>query len=325
MITKIADRVFCILFLSAFVLGMVLIPSTNAVAQGSPWFAAHLSGNHVAAYNWPVGAILTLTIDDPNTPGFPDFVGTEIVPESDLYGGTWINFELPGFELRPGQYMTITDGFTTRTHTVKTVIVTSVDLLADTISGEAEPNSDVGVNAHYESGGHYVYRNFVADVNGNWMIDLSISGPNEGEGPTYDIVAESWGTAFQRGEDEGITYYAWSGNDTDGDSIADDFDNCPNENAFGYDADEDGCIDTASGLETLLQNMPADEVATNMKKSLLAVVKNATKSLNKGNVTAAIKQLEAFILRIEAQRGKKISELAADLLIAYAQNVIMLR
>jgi len=46
------------------------------------------------------------------------------------------------------------------------------------------------------------------------------------------------------------------------------------------------------------------------------------KSLNKGRENAAIGQLEAFINQVEAQRGKKISIEAADLLIGYAENLI---
>jgi hypothetical protein len=37
---------------------------------------------------------------------------------------------------------------------------------------------------------------------------------------------------------------------------------------------------------------------------------------------AAIGQLQAFINEVQAQRGKKITSETADLLIAYARNVI---
>ena len=40
------------------------------------------------------------------------------------------------------------------------------------------------------------------------------------------------------------------------------------------------------------------------------------------NICAAINQLEAFKNQINAQSGNKISDEAADLLIAYADNLI---
>jgi len=56
--------------------------------------------------------------------------------------------------------------------------------------------------------------------------------------------------------------------------------------------------------------------------SLVSTINNAMKSLEKGNEGAAVNQLQAFINKVEAQRGKKISEEAADMLIAYADIVI---
>jgi hypothetical protein len=63
-------------------------------------------------------------------------------------------------------------------------------------------------------------------------------------------------------------------------------------------------------------------LAPELKNSLLSKVENALKSLDKGRENAAIGQLEAFINQVEAQRGKKISIEAADLLISYAENLI---
>jgi hypothetical protein len=200
-------------FVMAFIV-VFSISSTPTPVSAQPndsSFAAHLPGNQVHAYNWTAGLPLTLTIDDPIIPGSPDFVGTEIVPDNDLYGGTWTVFELPDFELMPGQLMTITDGNITKTHVVRNVTVTSVDSYSDSISGTAEPNTEVGINAHYAPGGDYVHRNVFADSNGNWAVNLSTSGPNPGEEQTYDIISGSWGTAFQWDEDNDSTFYAWQG------------------------------------------------------------------------------------------------------------------
>jgi hypothetical protein len=63
-------------------------------------------------------------------------------------------------------------------------------------------------------------------------------------------------------------------------------------------------------------------LAPELKNSLLSKVENALKSLDKGRENAAIGQIEAFINQVEAQRGKKISDETAYLLISYAENLI---
>ena len=59
-----------------------------------------------------------------------------------------------------------------------------------------------------------------------------------------------------------------------------------------------------------------------MKNSILAKVGNAEKSSDKENICAAVNQLEALKNEINAQRGKKIAEAAADMLVDYANNLI---
>ena len=313
-------------FMSVVVLAAAWMLSTTAVAQGPfPTFAAHLPSSQVHVYGWPAGAALTLTIDDPDIPGTPDFEAGMIVPNnSDINGATWALFALSGFQLRPGQVMTITDGTTTKTHVVKAVTVTFVDPSTDVISGTAQPNTIVGINAHYEVVGpaSAVERSVVADQSGHWTVDLSKLGSGENETVLYYVLTESWGTAHQVDDDGDDTYYAWKGSDADGDGKDDDDDICPNENAFAHDADENGCVDTASGLATLLENMPAETIAPNIKKALMASVTSAIRSLDSGHAVVAVKQIKALISLLEAQRGKAISKTAADLLIAYAINVI---
>ena len=68
--------------------------------------------------------------------------------------------------------------------------------------------------------------------------------------------------------------------------------------------------------------MSEDDLANNIEQPLLKKVNNASKSLEKGNINAAINQMEAFINQVEVQRGKKITEVAADLLVAFAENII---
>lgn len=110
--------------------------------------------------------------------------------------------------------------------------------------------------------------------------------------------------------------------DGDSDGVGDACDDCPAEDATGFDADVDGCIDTAQGLIDIINTLPPDVLSDQTKNSLISKVEAAQKSIDKEKDEAAINQLNAFINEVTAQRGKKISEEVADMLIDYAQNII---
>ncbi len=118
------------------------------------------------------------------------------------------------------------------------------------------------------------------------------------------------------------TYNAECDTDDDNDGVLDANDACPLVDATGFDANSDGCIDTVAGLQQIINTLPDGALSDEIKNSLTSKVDNALKSLDKGNDEAAINMLKAFVNQVEAQRGKKISEEAADMLIAYANNVI---
>ena len=107
--------------------------------------------------------------------------------------------------------------------------------------------------------------------------------------------------------------------DDDNDGILDVNDICPFEDATGKDADLDGCIDNIKDLPQVIEDLNLNQGTDN---SLLKKVENDQKSLDKENTQTAINQLEAFINQVKAQRGKKISEEDADMLIEYAMNII---
>ena len=111
--------------------------------------------------------------------------------------------------------------------------------------------------------------------------------------------------------------------DTDGDGIPDDQDVCPEEDARGFDTDQDGCIDNLIGLNDMLETLVEQGVIeVELKNSLLSKVANAEKSADKENINAAIQKLESLINEINAQRGKKISEYAAEGIILYTESII---
>ncbi|MBC8554506.1 MAG: thrombospondin type 3 repeat-containing protein, partial [Candidatus Brocadiales bacterium] len=108
-------------------------------------------------------------------------------------------------------------------------------------------------------------------------------------------------------------------NDVDGDGVCGDVDNCPLEDASGNDVNDDGCIDSVDDMPTLIESITLPQGVEN---SLLSTVNNAKKSLDKGNDKAAINQMKAFINNVNAQRGKKISDEEAQMLIDFAESAI---
>ncbi|MFC1953606.1 PKD domain-containing protein [Chloroflexota bacterium] len=78
-------------------------------------------------------------------------------------------------------------------------------------------------------------------------------------------------------------------------------------------------------IETLSDDIDTMDLSAAIENSLNASLDNAVKLLNDANQkndVAAINVLEAFINKIEAQRGKKIPDEVADALIAKAQDII---
>jgi hypothetical protein len=66
-----------------------------------------------------------------------------------------------------------------------------------------------------------------------------------------------------------------------------------------------------------------DVIDSTIANSILQKIANAEKSADKENICAAVNQMGAFINEVNAQRGKKISDEAADEVIAYADSVIL--
>jgi ELWxxDGT repeat protein len=86
-----------------------------------------------------------------------------------------------------------------------------------------------------------------------------------------------------------------------------------------------GAMDVAALLEDLIDAVSVLNLHQGIENSLdakLDAVKRALDSLNENDDAAAIAALEAFINEVQAQRGNKIPEADADVLIAAAQEII---
>ncbi len=107
--------------------------------------------------------------------------------------------------------------------------------------------------------------------------------------------------------------------DSDGDGLPDYLDACPAEDATGLDANGDGCIDRIEDLAAVIEALGLPD---GLENALVAKVENARAALARGNANAAAGQLGAFINHVEAQRSKKIAHADAEMLIAYAENLM---
>jgi len=111
--------------------------------------------------------------------------------------------------------------------------------------------------------------------------------------------------------------------DDDNDGILDSNDNCPFENSSGFDADNEGCIDNFGGLSEVINTLVTEGIIDeNLANPLITKVENAEKSASKDNICAAVNQLEAFKNQIEAKRVNPLSDVVADMIIQYADNII---
>jgi len=97
--------------------------------------------------------------------------------------------------------------------------------------------------------------------------------------------------------------------------------------------DKDGDVGSAShtvmiqspvqAINSLIEMVEAiEDLPEGTQNELISKLNNTLKDLDKGNDNAATGKLGAFINSVEAQRGKKISEADADVLIQMAQGII---
>jgi hypothetical protein len=154
-----------------------------------------------------------------------------------------------------------------------------------------------------------------ADVDGEGIGDVCDNCPDVANADQLDTDDDSLGDACD------VCPFD-PDNDVDGDGVCGNVDACPYEDSTGFDANSDGCIDRASGLIDIVNTLPDDILSDETKNSLVSKVDAAMKSIDKEKDEAAVNQLNAFINEIEAQRGKKVSDEAADMLIQYALNII---
>ncbi|MEA2058886.1 MAG: hypothetical protein U9O63_09210, partial [Actinomycetota bacterium] len=138
---------------------------------------------------WVAGATISLTIED----------GSGVIyTDSQIADGSGnFNFNLwDVFDLQRGHIVTVTDGTTTKTHTVVDLYVDGVDVTADTVFGRADAGTEVHVWVHDDGD-----LTTTADGSGNWTADFSA---------TTDLTYNSDGGSQQSDADGDSTGVWWA-------------------------------------------------------------------------------------------------------------------
>jgi uncharacterized delta-60 repeat protein len=158
-------------------------------------------------------------------------------------------------------------------------------------------------------------KSILISINGDTLSELNESFFVNLSNPINAEISEGQALVFIMDDDEANA-------DTDGDGVPDADDACPLEPpSADLDADRNGCTDSVTGLTQIVQAMSIDAA---FKEGILARLTEVQRAVRIGKTNVAENMLQAIINEVRAQRGKKLSDAQADLLIAYATNLILL-
>ncbi len=163
-----------------------------------PRMSVYLEGEFVIGWDWPHGASVHLTIDDPANGVGVDYQADAPVGPAPFDPDTWwARFDFAGaYDVKPGDIVVLTDGTTVRTHVVYPLTVDAIDGEADTVTGTSDPGATVYV---YPWGDYF--GPIEADESGNWSMDFT---------GLYDLVPGTWGTAEVDDEVWNATAIDWT-------------------------------------------------------------------------------------------------------------------
>ena len=163
----------------------------------NPYFDVRENIDQIEAWEWPLGATVTLEIDNPGSPDDPDYSMAQVIAlcpwdssrtYSEFNVGESIDIQA-GFEVR------MSDGITTKMLTVSNLSFTSVDIDNDLVYGIADPKVPVNVWA-CDGSGCYNYHT-TSDNLGTWLVDMT--QPSD-QGVAFNIINGTWIDSDQRNE-----------------------------------------------------------------------------------------------------------------------------
>ena len=166
----------------------------------NPKFAVRANVDRVEAFEWPLGATLTLQVNGVTV------ATQEVGPAPWDPNITYAWFDLAGTtDLQPENEVSLSDGVTTKDTTVTELEITEIDIVTDIVTGKAARESTVDLWA--SDGVTNVNRHVVADEDGVWSADFSIVGSGQDEQNTFDIVPGTWVDSQQVDDDGDATMF----------------------------------------------------------------------------------------------------------------------
>ena len=179
-----------------------------------PNFAARFPEKEVHGYSWPLGSDVTISIDDPDFGTAVDYTATLhpiVAPWNS--NETLVKFTLDGFELQPGQIITmrgLVEGeLLTKVHSVSSLAVAEINLTTDTITGTVESGGRVELDANCGNKGCAAFRRETA-TGVNWSANFAIQGDDNDEKNITDLVPGSSGEVRTPDADGDNTTVQWS-------------------------------------------------------------------------------------------------------------------
>jgi hypothetical protein len=177
-----------------------VIPANASALSPVPFVLANPADDFVHGYEWPLGTLVTLTIDDPS-----NGVGVDFTDAASSVA-TWWNgpptvaiFEFwDVFDLQPGDIITITGNSVTKIYTVANFAITSADVILNTMSGISTAGAQVRACADNLIG---TCRSTTADSNGHW------TAPPSAGSFVLQPGAEVWAVEYELDNDQ--TYDRW--------------------------------------------------------------------------------------------------------------------
>ncbi len=149
------------------------------VDRRAPEFRVNPDNEQIWGSNWVANSPVTIQVDD-DLPATPPLYG--VAASTNEWGD--LNISEWDFDLLPGHVVTISDGSTTKTHTITDPEVTLIDTTGDSIAGVAPPGATVEVNvSNFVNGSS---RTVGADSGtGMWSVDFSLASQDQ---PAYDVT-----------------------------------------------------------------------------------------------------------------------------------------
>ena len=162
----------------------------------TPQIEANLSVNSIEGWDWLYGTEVNVTIDDPANGAGNDFSDTTSMGGNSFY--PHFVMKLGSFKLAAGQTITITGGSVSKSHVVRNLAITGVDIDKDSISGTSDSINEIKI--WIVDGNGRIYQRTDSLKKGVWISDFAHAGDQPWEVGTFDIKEAT--QLFLKQEDE---------------------------------------------------------------------------------------------------------------------------